>query len=264
MNRDFFVQETDEEYRKAAAENLTSHALRDYRQCPRLYRKKQLGLIADEDTAAFLVGRAAHVICLEGGDVFAERFAVGGPVNPKTNKPYGANTKAFEEWAAEQGRPVLTDAQYDLVTSMALALREHRLAAELLSQGKPEVSVRTEYRGAKCQARIDWLNFERGIVDLKTCDDLTWFESDARRFEYFHQMAFYRALVACYCQIEMSVSIIAVEKKEPFRAGVWQVAPELLDIARDDNEAAIGRLLASRQTDTWPTHYEDWRILKVK
>jgi hypothetical protein len=32
-------------------------------------------------------------------------------------------------------------------------------------------------------------------VDLKTCDDLTWFEADSRRYGYAHQLAFYRAVL---------------------------------------------------------------------
>ena len=40
--------------------------------------------------------------------------------------------------------------------------------------------VRAEYGGVACQARIDWLNpiDGRGIVDLKTCDNLDDFERD--------------------------------------------------------------------------------------
>ena len=62
----------------------------------------QLGLIADNDSPALLIGRATHVRILEGRDVYEAAFAFGGPVNPKTGKPFGSNTKAFAEWAAAQ------------------------------------------------------------------------------------------------------------------------------------------------------------------
>jgi len=58
-----------------------------------------------------------------------------------------------------------------------------------------------------------------GIVHLKTCDDLTGFEADPRRYGYAHQMAFYRALLAIASAGEVLPvhKYIAIEKKEPFR-----------------------------------------------
>ncbi|MFW5732358.1 MAG: hypothetical protein ACOCZU_04020, partial [Planctomycetota bacterium] len=91
------------EYHAKAGEYLGSHALIDYIECPWLYRRKQLGLIVDQDTPALLVGRATHVRILEGRDAYESRFALGGPINPRTQKPFGSTTKAFAEWAEAQG-----------------------------------------------------------------------------------------------------------------------------------------------------------------
>ena len=66
----------------------------------------------------------------------------------------------------------------------------------LLEYGEPEGVVRADYCGMPCQIRMDWFEPHHGIVDLKTCDDLTWFEADARRYGYAHQLAFYRAVLA--------------------------------------------------------------------
>ncbi|HUU99195.1 MAG TPA: PD-(D/E)XK nuclease-like domain-containing protein, partial [Phycisphaerae bacterium] len=57
--------------------------------------------------------------------------------------------------------------------------------------------------------------------------------------------------------------IIAVEKKEPFRCGVWRVSDDTLAIARSENEAAIRRLIDCRQKDRWPTGFEAIRVLDV-
>jgi hypothetical protein len=45
----------------------------------RRFRKKELGLIPRKDSDAFVVGRAAHVLILEGRERFEAEFAVGGP-----------------------------------------------------------------------------------------------------------------------------------------------------------------------------------------
>jgi len=165
----FLIRESAEVYQAQRAEYLTSHQLADFRRSPLLYRKKKLGLIEEEDRPAFLVGRALHTLVLEGRDAFEEQYAVGGPVNPKTGELYGSNTKAFAEWAAEQGKPVLTVQQYDLVERMAEGIRSHGLAKDLLSEGIPEGVVRAEYCQTPCQIRMDWFDPQRGIVDLRAC-----------------------------------------------------------------------------------------------
>ncbi|RMD60649.1 hypothetical protein D6833_09375, partial [Candidatus Parcubacteria bacterium] len=109
------LYEPVEVYHQKASEYLTSHQLADFRRCPLLYQKKKLGLVEEEDRAAFLVGRALHTLVLEGQEAFSKQYAVGGPVNPRTGQPFGPNTKAFAQWAAEQGKPVLTTAQLELV-----------------------------------------------------------------------------------------------------------------------------------------------------
>jgi len=255
--------ESIETYRREAQRNLGSHQLADFRKCPLLYRKKKLGLIPDEDRPAYLVGRAAHTLILEGGKVFDAGYAIGGPINPKTGNPYGGNTKAYAEWAAGQGKPVLTDTQFDLVTQLAAAVLAHDVARELLSVGVPEGVARVEYCGLPCQGRIDYFRHDRGIVDLKTCDDLTWFEADARRYGYAYQMAFYRSLVQEIVGGSFPVYVVAVEKKEPFRCGVWQMGEDVLGIARRENEAAIARLRHCLEQDRWPTLYEDVRVLDL-
>lgn len=256
---DHLIIEPESVYHSHRADHLTSHALADFRKCPRLYRKKQLGLIPDKDSTAYLLGRAAHCLILEGQDEFDARFAVGGPVNAKTGKPYGRDTKAYAEWAAELGKPVLSFDQFALIDAMAGGVADHPLAKSLLTNGRAEGVVRLAYGGHDCQGRFDWVSHNAGLVDLKTCDDLTWFESDARRFGYAHQLAFYRALIREACGESTPVHIIAVEKREPYRCGVWRFADEILDKAERENLAAMRRLEVCQQNDDWPTGYEDVR-----
>ncbi|HSW45692.1 MAG TPA: PD-(D/E)XK nuclease-like domain-containing protein [Phycisphaerae bacterium] len=254
--------EPAEQYHASAARYLTSHQLMDFMKCPWLHRKKQLGLVADRDSQAYLLGRAAHCRILEGRDIYESQFAFGGPINPTTRRPFGQATKAFAEWAAVQGKPVLTQEQVELIEQMAAGVAMNEAAVDLLLAGKAEGVVRASYGGLPCQARLDWVHPQRGLVDLKTCEDLTWFEADARRFSYPHQLAFYQALLAKAVAGECeSVHIIAVEKREPFRCGVWRLSDNLLLAARRQNEAAIRRLRACQQSDCWPTGHEEVRVL---
>ncbi len=259
-NLSFLVHESAEVYHAQAAKFLSSHQLGEFRRTPLLFRKKELGLVKDEDRPAYLIGRAAHTLILEGREAFDQGYVFGGPINPKTREPFGSRTKAFQEWAEAQGKPVLSDEQLALIESMNAAVFAHEHAAAFLSDGVPEGVVRAEYREVSCQARFDWLSPARGIVDLKTCDNLDWLQMDARSYGYAHQMTFYRSLLACVSGLVVPVHLIAVEKREPFRCGVWRMSEEVLGIAQKENEEAIERLKACRERDHYPTGYEDIRV----
>ncbi|NIA07162.1 MAG: hypothetical protein GWP14_05940 [Actinobacteria bacterium] len=264
INLNVLTTEPAKAYHAKVGRFLSSHQLLDFIRCPWLHRKKQLGMIEDKDSPAYLVGRAAHTRILEGRDVYGEAFAQGGPINERTGKPYGSDTKAFAQWQQVQGKPVLSHNQVELIEKLAAGVSMNAEAVDLLLYGQAEGVVRANYCGPPCQIRIDWLHPHQGIVDFKTCDDLTWFEADARRYGYHRQMAFYRAVLAQVLNgLLVPVHIIAVEKKEPFRCGVWRVGEDTLAIAQSENEAAIRRLIQCQQTDLWPTGYEEVRILKV-
>jgi hypothetical protein len=260
----FLQREPAEVYHAKGAEYLSSHALAEFRADPLLYRKKRLGLVVDRDRPAFALGRAAHTLILEGRDAFQAQYIVGGPVNPKTGQHYGAGTKAWQEWAERICKPVLTDGEAALVDSMNAAVRSHIFAAELLAEGVAERVARGEYAGHKCQARIDWINprLGRGIVDLKTCDNLSTFEFDIRAYGYVHQLAFYRALIAIVTGLVLPVHIVAVEKREPFRCGLWLIHAKALDKAQAENEQAMQDLARCIEGDVWPTGYESIRLFE--
>lgn len=261
-----FTQEPAETYHAKAVDFLGSHRLADFRRCPLLYHWKQTGLSRDEDRPAYQIGRAAHTLILEGRQKFLAEYAIGGPINEKTGQPFGTTTKAFAEWAAAQGKPVLTTDQAALIEQMAAGVLSHDLARQLLSKGMAEAVTRAEWHGVPCQIRLDFFSQMLGaaIVDLKTADDLTWFEADARRYGYPHQLAFYRSVLAAAAQVdprELPVHMIGVEKKEPFRAGVWRIGEDVLAVAQKENEEAVKRLRQCRDSAFWPTGYEDPRTL---
>ena len=256
------TREPADVYHARSAEHVTSHRLADFRRCPLLFRKKEQGLIPERDSTAYLIGRAAHVHILEGRERYEAEFAVGGPINPRTGQPFGSNTKAFAEWAEGIGKPVLSDDQAALIEQMAASVEGHTFARELLAVGVAEGVIRCEYAAHRCQSRLDWVNPTPGlgIVDLKTTDSLDGFELDIDAFGYVEQMAFYRALAAEVSGFHLHVHLIAVEKREPFRCGVWQIAPRALDAAQDVNELAMRELTRCRETGVWPTRFESLRL----
>ena len=263
-NTDFIINEPAGEYhdRSRGGEFISSHMLAYFRESPALYRKKIQGLIAETESPAFTVGRAAHCLILEGRAAFDRDYIVAdGPVNPKTGEPFGAKTKAYAEWVASQEREVVSGKDYGFLLKLQTSVWLHPAASELLTSGVAEGVVRTEYCGVPCQIRMDWFSPESGLVDLKTCDSLRWFESDCRRYGYILQLAFYRAVIREETGVTVPVHIVAVEKNEPFSTGVWKLTGEVLDQAEMVNRAALERFRACCATGMWPTGYEEVRII---
>ncbi|MAD79961.1 MAG: PD-(D/E)XK nuclease-like domain-containing protein [Pirellulaceae bacterium] len=257
---ELFIDEPADVYHAKAGKYLSSHLLADFRRCPLLYHRKRCGLVPNVDRKAYLLGRATHAVILEGLDAFHRAFAVGGPVNPTTGRPFGKTSKAWAEWAAEHGNNVLDDGEFDQIMRMAKGVNDHKLASELLSDGFPEGVVRGDYCGLPCQIRMDWFTPHRALCDLKTCNSIDYFESDSRRFGYCNQLAFYVAVLQQRIGLRMPAYFIAVEKHEPFRCGVWRVSDDVLDHATRENEAAIERLKGCLEGDEWLTGYEECRV----
>ncbi len=261
---DFIIHEPAAEYHVASQSGkyMSSHLLADFRESPELYRRKVSGQITETESPAFVLGRAAHSLILEGRTAFDREYVVSdGPINPRTGESYGRNTKAFTEWAATQDREVISGKDFGFLSKLQLGVFTNAHAMELLSEGVAEGVVRAEYNSVPCQIRMDWFNPKFGIVDLKTCDTLRWFESDCRRYGYIYQLAFYRAVLRQVTGKNFPIYIIAVEKSEPFSSGVWKLTDEVLELAELTNKAALDRFRACCIAGTWPTGYEDIRII---
>ena len=222
MNTDKILSIPAEEYHAESRNGryMSSHLLADFRESPELYRRKTTGQIEDTESTALALGRAAHCLILEGRMAFDDQYLVSdGPVNAKTNEPYGKTTKSYSDWLAAQTKEVLFCRDYGFITKLQKSVWTHDIATQLLEKGSPEGVLRASYCDVPCQIRMDWFSPEYGLVDLKTCDSLKWFEADCKRFGYIHQMAFYHAVIELALGVSVLAHIIAVEKNEPFSTG---------------------------------------------
>ena len=243
---------------------LSATRLAAFRKCEALF------LLDDEreETAAQLVGKAAHCLVLEGRAAYEARYAEEGPINPKTEAPYGADTKACQEWQKATGKEVLGYKNAAVVEAMAESVKAHAEAQRLLEWGSPELWIEARVHGVDAHGRIDWLTGQAQLViaEYKTCEDLDNFESDARRFGYIHQTAFYRSMLASkegLDPLEIQCSFIVSEKSKLRRCGVWHIGQGVLGQAQLENEAAIDRLKVCWQRREFRTGFEavrsfDW------
>lgn len=240
---------------------MSSHLLADFRRSPLLYHKTILGQIDEKPSSAYSLGTAAHKLILEGPQAFnAEYLVSDGPINPKTGEAYGKTSKAYLEWFAQQDRLVLSPEDFGLIAKMYDGVKQHPIAEKLLHNGEPEGVLRADIEGVPCQIRMDWFG-PAGLVDLKTCAELRYFEHDIKRFGYVAQLAFYRAVIKAVLGIDVPVHILAVEKCEPYAAAVWQVSPNSLDEAHEINVAALRFFKECLVTNSWPTGWEHLKVI---
>ena len=242
---------------------LSSHQLIHFMRCPYLWRKESLGLVPEDKKTAYLVGQATHTRVLEGRTVYESQFVWDSPINPTNSKPYAGTTKKYADWKKAQHRIVLTRKQALEIENLAQGVALNENAVQLLCEGRAEGVLRAEYGGVRCQIRLDWYNPAYGFVDLKSCMDLDRFEYDARKYNYHHQAAFYQAVIHARTGEWIPVHIIAVEKKEPFRCGVWWICEETLAIARAEIQAAIARWKGCLKSNSFPTGFETVRTLNI-
>lgn len=264
--------ESDVDYhaRSKCGDYMSSGMLNKFRECPYAYHLAVKGIMQDKDTAAYRFGRAVHKMILEGSEAFNKSYCAGGPINPKTGKAYGVGTKAFDEWLVAEGinrEQIVTPEELEILKAMNLAVLQHSCAANFLHFGWPELVMRGLLHGVHCQSRMDWLTHDETgahvIVDLKTTDDISWFNRDAQRYGYLNQFAFYRDIFESVTGKPVSFAVIAVEKKMPFRVGVWYPTTEDLDHYSAVNKDTLCAYLECLQKDEWPTGYEAPRNFRI-
>lgn len=251
--------------RSLSGEYVSSHLLQLFSKSPYKYHQTVTGEVVREDKPEYVVGRAAHKLILEGDDAFAKAYTVAdGPVNPKTGLPYGKTTQAYAAWLAEQHGEVLPTSDYEVIQDMNIACHTHNGCAELLeSDGIAEGVVRAEVEGVPCQIRMDFFAPEVGIVDLKTCRDIEFFEKDCRDFGYAYQFAFYQSVLEAASGVKFPVHIVAVDKTDYHIAGRWDIPECELKECDSINRAALKRLKACRDAGEWPTGYERTRLFAL-
>lgn len=242
---------------------LSASMLREFRLCPAMYRDIVAGRTGSRKSPALKFGAAAHKLILEGEGAYRSLYAVCGPTNPATGRSFTPESQTYARWLTETGLPAertLTPGEDERLRRMRDAVAAHPEAARLLAHGWPERTVRAVWAGMACQARLDWLAPEGRAVDLKTVSDLDRFELDAPRFGYLNQFAFYRDIVREAGGGDLEMSVVAVEKKPPFRVGVWHFPAAVLAPAAERNIFDAARLARCRATGHWPTGYESPRL----
>lgn len=239
-----------------------------YSRLARFARCERLFLMEDSHapTPAQVLGSASHKLALEGQAAFDAAYCLP-PVNPKTGTFFGLDTQASASHALAQGKVCLSDSMMSDIKAMSEALARHELAQGLLSGCITEQEIDgVTIDGLACHGRVDAFSDTKQIlIELKTCADLDSMYRDIERYRYDRQLAFYRELIASKFTIDkedISCFIIAVEKQELYRVGVFKVSGYALRMAMQANSEAVHRLKRCMETGIFSTGYENMKIFE--
>lgn len=155
----------------------------------------------------------------------------------------------------EQGIAPILPRDMVLATKMRDSVMAHPLAAGLLSEGKPEVSMWAEdpMTGVLMRGRVDWLR--DAVIDLKTTgrpvDRSSWVRT-VWDFSYAFQFAYYNRILRLNDIEPQRPRWIAVSKQEPNETGVFTPSQELMDRAERDVDRALWLYAHCLETDSFP------------
>lgn len=227
-------------------EAIHATALKDLLVSPHLYRYRREQPRPDSDT--FRQGKAGHTAILE-----PDRFLLEYALWPaKRGRRYGKAWDAFR--AANEGRTILTEEQYQNALAMRDAARRHPVLGPALARGgRTELTIDWVHQrsGLRCKSRLDWC--ADVLADLKG----TWdpspraFHAQAVRRFYPMQLAFYRDALRAAGE-DLPVEIWAVQSREPFDVAVYRMPDDALAFGASQYEAAIDRLVECHARGDWP------------
>jgi len=248
-----------------ATDALTASKIKDFVKSPLLYHLKRTGMLPHATASASMrLGTLVHLAALEPTR-WAHMVRTDGPINPKTEKPYGPETKAASDWMAgvqETGQNAATIAEEDQALSMAASVHDvcGQLGIPLNSSGPEDGNVFAEsvIRGTMegiglVQCRPDlWDQRENIIYDLKTCDDVDAFKWSFRSFRYDIQAAWYTMLARELLGSAPAWRFLVVERSAPYRCRMYSADNRIMD-AGTELQGILHHLKFCYETNKWPT-----------
>ena len=233
-----------DEYRSIQAANASSLKMLDKSPLAYLHACTNIS----NSTPSKTLGTAIHAAILEP-DRFDSEYTVF------KERRSGKAWEAFKE--KNNGRQILSTAEYDKILSMQEAVCNHEFADGLLSGGESEVTLvwNDVGTGILCKARIDYLNItERTIIDLKSTKDASSFSfsRDFANYCYHVSIAHYINGVRSLIGGEFSTYVIAVENSEPYDVVPYEVTDSVYSAGKKKRKEQLEKLKRCQRNNEYP------------
>lgn len=206
-----------------------------------------------EPTAAMRLGSLVHCAVLEPEELH-KRYSTCLPRNTKAGKEQAAALAAADIEA-------VTESDMDLALAMAVSVRSHPVAAELLSVGIAEQSVwwDDDATGLRCKCRPDWVS-GLTIVDLKTTTDASpaGFARSVAQYGYHVQQAHYLD-----SHIADRFIFLAVEKTFPYCVAIYELDADAVAVGKQLQQAALQQIANCHTAQAWPGYTDQIQTLSL-
>lgn len=219
-----------------------------------------------EETEAMRLGSLVHCGRLEPLEL-AQRYVIMPPFEEQVRKPDGsryekpkasaAYKQAVDDFeAANKGKSIVTQSQYDAMRSLVAALVAHERAnAWLNASGPVEVSIVWDdpETGIRCKGRIDkWLPQHNLVIDLKASYDPLSFEQHIAKRAYHRQGAMYCEGIGRLTGKPHRFGLVAAETASPWTVRAALLSQESQQVGFDQFHDLLGQLMKAKRTNIWP------------
>lgn len=178
-------------------------------------------------TDSMNLGSAVHTLTLEPHK-FDSEFAV----IPKCDLRTTAGKAIKQEFEMlHKGKILITQEQYETAQKASQSILKSPIG-NFLTGGKAEASYFTNINGIDVRVRPDYFREDMGVVfDIKTTQDASpdGFVKAVANYGYYIQNAFYLKVLQELNLNAKRFVFVAVETKEPFMVGLYELSPEAID-----------------------------------
>lgn len=223
----------------------------------------------EEPSEAMMIGSAAHMLALEGEAEYMRRYAIGGPINPKTHECFGPDSSKFKEWAKthrELGKECLTTEGDERVRRIAQSMeRNPCVMAHLNAATMREVSlIFRPYSDLNvlCKARIDAVMPSFGaIADIKTCRCASEeaVKSAIASYDYHIQAELYLMGASAHSLLGDGDDFIwfFAESDEPHEIGIYRMTGPMRETAARRLRRLLDVWESCERRGEWPGYVLD-------
>jgi len=243
-----------------AAPGLSSSSLKILLDSPLTFKRKMDGMVKDKPTDAMALGSMLHSSILEGRLIYRTQPATYGD-----GKKWNWNAAECKAWGeAHKDMPILTEAEAEFVKSSFTYVITHPKCSELISGGKPEVSVFAKIDGRLFKGRFDYYTptycgtaEDARITDLKSVADASsrGFASAAIKYGWHLQAALYCKLAKALGDGPVEFNWIALQKGNLPLVNVKRFGMFSELVGNEALQDAIDILTRCEQSGVWP----EWR-----
>ena len=209
------------------------------------------------ETKALILGSAIHCATLEPTE-YRERYIVAPQIDKRTKE----GKAAFSELEAS-GKIVLSHDDDELIYSVSQAVRNHKTASRLLTNGNAEVAVFGDIDGLKVKCKCDYLRENVAIIDLKTTEDASQkgFMKSVLNYGYHQQAAFYMDVMKSIGSPIEAFVFVVVEKSAPYAVGIYELDNAYIEMGRVLNQRAMDTYRECLETGNWYGYSNDIELL---